>query len=346
MYYGFCRHRSRSTQHATTFISSDATIVCPTVDPRLEFIDALRSWLATNPHEIFVVTTDRWLEQVTTLVQEVNDSRVTVCAIEITGKRPGLVEGIRKTLTPVVVLLDDDVRWLPDTLHGLLRGLSEGRDVGGVTPIKNNKNRWMSAFESIGASRLDRRSITNAAMAQFCHGQVLVCTGRTSAYRTEILQDPEFIKYFTEDLWMGKYQLRSGDDVAITSWLQRKGWRTGFVSNDESAIISQPKRGNIHLGQVLRWARNRIRQVLRDIGNVYSNKPRWFRRQCFNSMLFPAMVEDYLLLPDLLTVVLVLVARAVFGVETSTVIPSNIVMILNYFGFSAVFELTYSLWHF
>ncbi|KAI9929425.1 hypothetical protein ASPWEDRAFT_41363 [Aspergillus wentii DTO 134E9] len=346
IYYGFHRHRSTPVQREAAFSTTDASIVCPSVDPERDFVDALRSWLANNPKQIFVVTTPRWFDKVSEFVNEVNDPRVTVHRVEITGKRPGLVEGIKHTTTPAVVLLDDDVIWSPNTLEGLLLSLSEARDVGGVTPIKNNKNQKTNALEAVGASRLDRRSVTNAAMAQFCNGQVFVCTGRTSAYRTEILQDPEFTKYFTGDLWMGKHPLRSGDDVAITSWLQRKGWRTGFVSKDDYAIISRPKQAGVHLGQVLRWQRNRIRQVLRDIGNIFSDNPGWYRLRCFYSLLFPSMVEDYLLCPDFLTVLVLLVARGLGFAQDSTVIPSASTLVLHYFGFSALYELVYNSWHF
>lgn len=296
-----------------------------------------------------IVTTIPWLPSVTELVQEVNDARITIHTIDGRGKRPALVKGIQQARTPVVAPVDDHIIWSPDTLHGLLSGLLESRDVGGVTPIKNNRSTRSTALGAIAATRLDRRSMANAAMAHFANGQVIVCSGKTSAYRTEILQDPKFIEYFTQDLWMNKYPLVSGDDVAITYWLYQNGWKTGFASQDECAITSQQVAGStrVHLEQVLRWARNRIRWILRDMGNIVSrSSPLWYRMLSFRSIAFPVMTEDYFLIPDSLTVLFVLFVRTRGGLGEDSSIPSTLTVILHYLGLSALLELASSLWHF
>lgn len=233
IYYGFYRHRARPAKRAGGFSPADATIIRPTVQPKRGLIDALKSWLANHPREIMVVTTIPWLTSVKELIQKVNDARIiTLHTIGGRGKRPALVKGIQQARIPVVALVDDHIAWSLNTLNGLLNSLSESRDVGGVTPIKNNKDPQMTALRAIAATRLNRSNVANATMAYFANGQVIVCSGKTSAYRTEILQDPSFLDHFNRDLWMNKYPLVSGDDVAITYWLYRNGWRTGFVSQD------------------------------------------------------------------------------------------------------------------
>lgn len=143
---------------------------------------------------------------------------------------------------------------------------------------------------------------------------------------------------------MNKYPLVSGDDVAITYWLYWNGWRTGFVSPDNFAIIAQQVPGTfkVHLGQVLRWARNRIRRILRDMATIVSgSSPLCYRALSVRSIVFPVVAEDYLLIPDFLTILLVLVARAA-GVlsPTTTVIPSTWTIVLHYLGFNGLLELT------
>lgn len=39
------------------FSPADATIICPTVQPKGALVDKLKSWLASHPREIMVVTT-------------------------------------------------------------------------------------------------------------------------------------------------------------------------------------------------------------------------------------------------------------------------------------------------
>lgn len=283
------------------------------------------------------------------LVQQVNDARITIHTIDGGAKRPALVRGIQQVKSPVVALVDDHIIWSPDTLHGLLDVLSESCDVGGVTPIKNNKNPETTALEAIAATRLDRRSMANAAMAYFANGQVIVCSGKTSVYRTEILQDPDFLEYFTRHMWMNKYPLVSRDDVAITYWLYQNGWRMGFVSQDEYAVIAQQVLGTfrIHLGQVLLWARDRIRLILRDIGTIVSgSSPSRYCLLSLRSIVFPVMTEDYLLIPDFLTVLLVLVARGAGFVSPTAVILSTWIVLLQYLRFNALLELTGNLSHF
>lgn len=70
-------------------------------------------------------------------------------------------------------------------------------------------------------TRHDRGSMVNATMAYFANGQVIVCSGKTFACRTEIVQGAEFLEYSSRDIWINKYPLVSGDNVAITYWLYR-----------------------------------------------------------------------------------------------------------------------------
>ncbi|OJJ82524.1 uncharacterized protein ASPGLDRAFT_49329, partial [Aspergillus glaucus CBS 516.65] len=132
IYYGFYRHRTRPTKQAGDFSPADATIICPTVQPKGALVDKLKSWLTNHPREIMVVTTIPWLPSVRELVQRVNDARIAIHTIDGGAKRPALVRGIQQVKSPVVALVDDHIIWSPDTLHGLLNVLSESCDVGGV----------------------------------------------------------------------------------------------------------------------------------------------------------------------------------------------------------------------
>ena len=117
----------------------------------------------------------------------------------------------------------------------------------------------------------------------------------------------------------------------------------GFVSQGEYAVIAQQVLGTfrIHLGQVLLWARDRIRLILRDIGTIVSGSIQSrYRLLSLRSIVFPVMTEDYLLIPDFLTVLLVLVARGAGFVSPTAVILSTWIVLLQYLGFNALLELT------
>ncbi|KAB8238785.1 nucleotide-diphospho-sugar transferase [Aspergillus alliaceus] len=360
-YYGFYRHRSasQSTQAKPTnalFSPSDVTIICPIVDPDDDYVLALKSWLRADPHEIIAVTTFPWLDRVKEFTQRANDPRVSVYAIEKKGKRHGLLEGIRRTTTSVVVLLDDDVIWLPKTLTGLLHALS-GPQVGGVVPIKANPRKVLQAqhhpdttiFEAMGAARLDRRTLTNASMAYFCDGQVVVLSGRTSAYRTEVFQIPGFEKQLIEEYWENKYLMTSGDDRAVTRWLYSHGWKTALLSSDDSAVVSRPKRSRVYLLQLLRWSRSELRQVLRDLSLIMPWSAARQKRLWLNSMAYPVMMDDHLVILDFAITITIVTARVAFRDSmvsvTERVIPGNLRLVLQYFETSAWHELLFNLWH-
>ncbi|KAB8201020.1 nucleotide-diphospho-sugar transferase [Aspergillus parasiticus] len=359
-YYGFYRMRSiaRRTPIApskASFSPSDVTIVCPCVDPDGDFIPAIESWLRADPHEVLIVTTIGWYERVKERLEAVDDPRVKVHAIEAKGKRPGLIAGIQRTTTDVVVLLDDDSIWLPATLQGLLCGLSAGPRVAGVINIKVNIRKALPAlapdapsmFEAMGAGRHDRRVITNAAMAYFCDGQITCCTGRTTAYRSEALQSPGFVEHVVEDFWKGKYKLASGDDRAITRWLYQNGWKTGIVVQDECAMVSRSKENTDYLKQLLRWSRSELRQLVRDAYLLLPSTQTPLKKVWLISFVYPLFLEEHLVFLDLVVTSAIIISRTLLGNMVSTAgIPGNWQLVLQYLGTSAFLELVFNLWHF
>ncbi|KAE8378152.1 nucleotide-diphospho-sugar transferase [Aspergillus bertholletiae] len=359
-YYGFYRMRRLAKRNPISslksdFSPSDVTIVCPCVDPDGDFIPAIKSWLRADPHEVLIVTTVGWHGRVKARLESIDDPRVTVHAIEVKGKRPGLIAGIQRTTTDVVVLLDDDSIWSPATLQGLLCGLSAGPRVAGVINIKVNIRKARPAlapdapslFEAMGAGRHDRRAITNAAMAYFCDGQLTCCNGRTTAYRTEALQSPGFVEHVVEDYWKGKYKLASGDDRAITRWLYQKGWKTGIVVHDECAMVSRPKGNTDYLKQLLRWSRSEVRQLVRDIYLLLPSTKTARKKVWFISLIYPLFLEEHFVFLDLILTSVIIICRAFFESNVSTVgIPSNFLLLLQYLGTSALLELVFNLWHF
>lgn len=90
-------------------------------------------------------------------------------------------------------------------------------------------------------------------------------SGRTAAYRTVILKDPDFLHGFTHDYWLGKYHLNSGDDKFLTRWMVSHGWSTYIQCCKEAELLSTMKPNWRFLKQVLRWTRNTWRSDLRSL---------------------------------------------------------------------------------
>jgi hypothetical protein len=142
----------------------------------------------------------------------------------------------------------------------------EDQKVGGVGTSQRVQpcGPKMTVWEVLAAFRLTIRNIEIASSTHI-DGGVPCLSGRTAAYRTIILKDPEFIHGFTHDLWLNKYPLNSGDDKFLTRWMVSHGWNTYIQCCREAELLSTMKPNWRFLLQVLRWTRNTWRSDLRSL---------------------------------------------------------------------------------
>ncbi|KAJ3479683.1 hypothetical protein NLJ89_g12317 [Agrocybe chaxingu] len=111
----------------------------------------------------------------------------------------------------------------------------------------------MTVWEVLAAFRLTIRNIEIASSTHIDGG--LPClSGRTAAYRTVILKDPEFLHGFTHDYWLGEVPAQLGH-----------GWATYVQCCKEAELLSTMKPNWRFLKQVLRWTRNTWRSDLRSL---------------------------------------------------------------------------------
>ena len=75
----------------------------------------------------------------------------------------------------------------------------------------------MTIWEILAAYRISMRNI-EIVSTTYIDGGVCCLSGRTAAYRTAILRDPDFQWKFTHEFWRGKYHQHSGDDKFLTRW--------------------------------------------------------------------------------------------------------------------------------
>jgi cellulose synthase/poly-beta-1,6-N-acetylglucosamine synthase-like glycosyltransferase len=252
-------------ENPTYVAEEDVTIIVPTIDAGEEFKEAARSWLAGRPKEIIIVTEEKMVDPLQDLANSVDPQRIRVITVPYANKRLQMVRGIKEVTTDIIVFADDDAIW-PPTLLPYVLACFEDQKVGGVGTSQRVKpvGEKFTVWEVLAAFRLTIRNIEISASTHI-DGGVCCLSGRTAAYRTVILKDPEFIHGFTHDYWLGKYHLNSGDDKFLTRWMVSHGWSTYIQCCKEAELLSTMKPNWRFLKQVLRWTRNTWRSDMRSL---------------------------------------------------------------------------------
>jgi cellulose synthase/poly-beta-1,6-N-acetylglucosamine synthase-like glycosyltransferase len=283
-YVGYLKLRFPIPSGPPPMPHSDVTAISATLGEEENYAETLQSWLKCNPRAINIVTVERAASRMKELVKNIDDNRIVLHVVEKPDIRKQLVKGIQNTTTKLVVLVDDDSQWSPQTLTHLSSAF-ENPSVGGANTMQyvRPRSKCLTIWESFGALNLVRRNILHSAVAYFNNGQVLNLSGRTAAYRTEILKDDVFIRAFLNDYWRGKYLIRTGDDSFITSWITHRGWNTAFLNQPNSVIITTVNDDATYLNQVLRWSRDTARHYIRDLGFAFkTSEPRFYIRSILN----------------------------------------------------------------
>lgn len=252
-------------ENPTYIASEDVTIIVPTIDAGEEFKEAAHSWLVGKPKEIIIITEEKMLGPLQDLANAVDPSRIRVLTVPFANKRLQMSHGIKNTTTDICVFADDDAIWPPQMLPYMLAPF-EDQKVGGVGTSQRVQpvGKRMTVWEVLAAFRLTIRNIEIASSTHI-DGGVPCLSGRTAAYRTIILKDPDFLHGFTHDYWLGKYHLNSGDDKFLTRWMMSHGWNVYVQCCKEAELLSTMKPNWRFLKQVLRWTRNTWRSDLRSL---------------------------------------------------------------------------------
>ncbi|KAE8267437.1 hypothetical protein A4X09_0g4915 [Tilletia walkeri] len=277
----------------TYIASEDVTIIVPTIDAGEEFKEAAYSWLVGNPAQVLIITEAKMMEPLQALADEVDPVRIKVLTVPKANKRLQMAHGIRNTTTDIIVFADDDAIW-PPTLLPYILACFEDQQVGGVGTSQRVKptGTTMTVWETLAAFRLSIRNFEIAASTHI-DGGVPCLSGRTAAYRTVILKDPAFLHGFTNDYWLGKYLLNSGDDKFLTRWMVSHGWNTYIQVCAEAEILSTMKPDWRFLKQVLRWTRNTWRS---DIRSIFTERHIWTRHPYVAYSMIDKFINPFTLL--------------------------------------------------
>ena len=167
------------------------------------------------------------------------EPRVTLLSFENGGKARALNRGLAKTHGDIVVALDADTQFPPETIGRLARWFVDPKvgAVAGNAIVGNRLNlvtRWQ-ALEYITAQNLERRAL--AAL-----GAVTVVPGAVGAWRRTTLED------------LGGYPADTlAEDQDLTLACQGAGWRVEFDS-EARAYTEAPDTVSGLLKQRFRWS--------------------------------------------------------------------------------------------
>ncbi|WPH02145.1 glycosyltransferase family 2 protein [Acrodontium crateriforme] len=233
--YTFLRYKPKPLNHPPKFRTDDVTVIIPTTFKRPgDFVKCLNSIVACHPLQIFVVTAFSNVELVNACVRLNSFDEVRVLGVERLNKRQQMIKALKKVRSEIVVFADDDVFWPDSDYLGYLLAIFEDSTVGaGGTRQRAKRSQKPSLWNFLGIAYLERR-VWNNVTTNAIDGSISTLSGRTAAYRTEILKTEEFYDYFINDSWFGK-QLNSDDDKCLTRYVYSRGWSIAIQFNSCSA---------------------------------------------------------------------------------------------------------------
>lgn len=266
---------------------SDCTIILPTVDPKNpDFKECINSCLLNKPGAIITVTVGQKLTKLTSEIiapfkKAFPDTVITVKAADEANKRRQVACGLQFVNTKIAILLDDHVFWPSKRFLPTILASFEDPKVGIVGTNKrvrrtNTGFNIKSFWNMLGAIYLERHNFEIRA-TNAIDGGAFVISGRTSAHRSAILQDPAFLSGFTNEMFFfNKFgPLNADDDNFITRWNVRHGWNIKIQYRQDALIETTLGTYPKFLSQCLRWVRTTWRF---NSASLYTDRTVWYRQ--------------------------------------------------------------------
>jgi cellulose synthase/poly-beta-1,6-N-acetylglucosamine synthase-like glycosyltransferase/peptidoglycan/xylan/chitin deacetylase (PgdA/CDA1 family) len=189
-----------------------------------------------------------------------DDKRVQLLTLENGGKARALNQGLALAKSDIVIALDADTQFEPDTIARLARWFATDERlaaVAGNAKVGNRVNlvtKWQ-ALEYVTAQNLERRALARL-------GAMTVVPGAVGAWRKQAIAD------------VGGYPPETlAEDQDLTIAVQRAGW---IVAYDQSAVAwtEAPQSFRQLARQRFRWAFGTIQCVWKHKGIIADGEPR------------------------------------------------------------------------
>lgn len=265
---------------APQLTSDHVTVILPSLDGEGEELErTIASILRNEPKELILVTIDENLHKLHATVNKTpaaTQGRLRCMSVKQANKRRQMARAIPEVTTLITVFADDDVDWPRQTLNYLLAPMEMGK-IGGVVTcqrLRRAEHPTVSerVYNFLGALYLERRNFDCAATSHI-DGGVPCLSGRTCAYRTEIIKDQAFTSGFTDEKWwFGQYQLNADDDNFITRWLVNHDWEIYMQYHPDCEVQTTLEDNPKFLKQCLRWARSNWRS---NLSSLFAERKIW-----------------------------------------------------------------------
>ncbi|HEY5742265.1 MAG TPA: bifunctional polysaccharide deacetylase/glycosyltransferase family 2 protein, partial [Terrimicrobiaceae bacterium] len=232
---------SRKPSRATENFTPSLSVLIAAYNEEKVIEATLKSVLNTDyPGALEVIVVDDGSKDATAdRAQEVRDPRLRVFKQANSGKSGALTRALAEAVNEVIVFLDADTQFQPDTLRLLVQPLADPK-VGAVSGHARvgNLNTWIARFQSleyICGFNLDRRAYDHI-------NAITVIPGAISAIRRKAIHDAGGL---TSDT--------IAEDTDLTLSLHRMGWRVTYAP-DAIAWTEAPDTVRTLSKQRFRWA--------------------------------------------------------------------------------------------
>lgn len=256
--FTFLLYKPKPIKEKPKFRAEDVSVVVPTTfKTPAQLVQCLRRILKCAPGAVYVVTAVSNVELVRELCGVERFSTVAVLGVEKLHKRKQMIRALGEITTEITVFADDDVFW-PEHYLDYLLAIFEDDNVGaGGTRQRTRRHSSPNIWNFLGISYLERR-VWNNVSTNAIDGSISTLSGRTAAYRTQILKSQEFFYYFENDKWLGR-PLNTDDDKCLTRWVYSHGWKIVIQFDPRSVLETDLEANPAFVQQCLRWARSRFR---------------------------------------------------------------------------------------
>jgi peptidoglycan-N-acetylglucosamine deacetylase len=236
------------------------SVLIPCFNEEKVIVQSVTRILASNWTNLEVIVLDDGSKDATASVVRkafANEPRVELMSFENGGKARALNRGLARTRGEIIVALDADTLFPPDTLGRLARWFVDERvgAVAGNAIVGNRLNlitRWQ-ALEYVTAQNLERRAL--AAL-----GAVTVVPGAVGAWRRSVL------------LSLGGYPADTlAEDQDLTLAVQRAGWRVEFDASAR-AYTEAPDTVDGLLKQRFRWSFGTLQCIWKHRAGLFNPK--------------------------------------------------------------------------
>ncbi|MES2288732.1 MAG: glycosyltransferase [Pseudomonadota bacterium] len=241
----------------TRFVS----VLIPAFNEERVIVDSIRRVLASEDVQLEILVIDDGSKDATSaVVTEAyrDEPRVRLLTLENGGKARALNEGLKLAKGDVIIALDADTRFQPQTVASLARWFADAEigAVAGNAKVGNRFNlvtRWQSV-EYVTAQNLERRALT-----QF--DAITVVPGAVGAWRRAALDSVG--GYPTDTL---------AEDQDLTIAIQRQGWRVGY-DIDAIAWTEAPETFRSLAKQRFRWSYGTLQCLWKHGSIMRTRKP-------------------------------------------------------------------------